>query len=117
MLELITELLSYARKLLPLMEMYMARRPSPPAHDPSLDEFKGQVTGSLRELHSQVMGLHSELETLNQRLKVLDEQSQALQREWMQVADQQRTVMIAVVIAAIAAVGALVTGVIAVVRG
>lgn len=114
MFEILTELLSYARKLLPLMELYVARRPSQPVRDPATQEFQTYAAELLRQNRADVMELRSTLEAVNQRLRVVDEQSIALQRELSRIADQQRLTMIAVLVAAIASIGGLVTAIIAI---
>src|SRR5690242_2197154 len=116
MFRLLTELLGYARKLLPLMELYNARRPAQPMRDPATQEFQNYAADALRSHHSDLMELRSALESVHQRLRVIDDQSVALQREVGRMADQQRTLFIAVVIAAVASVGALVLGIILVSR-
>jgi|SRR5262249_2055940 len=116
MLQLLTELLGYARKLLPLMELYVARRPAQPMRDPATQEFQSYAADALRSHHSALVELRSTLEGVQQRLRVIDDQSVALQREVSRVADQQRTLLIAVAVAAVASVGALVLGIILVAR-
>ena len=112
MFEVLTELLSYARKLLPLMEIYTARRVSQPMRAPATQEFQAQVAEVLRSSHADLMEMRSTIEGVHQRLKVVDDQSVAMQRELARIADQQRTMMIAVVIAAVGSVGALVTAIV-----
>jgi hypothetical protein len=114
--EVLTELLSYARKLLPLMEIYTARRVSQPVRDPATQEFQAQVVEVLRSSHADLVDMRSTLEGVNQRLKVVDDQSVTMQRELVRIADQQRTMMIAVIIAAVASVGAMVTAIVMVAR-
>ena len=116
MFEILTELLSYARKLLPLMELYVARRPAPPIRDPATQEFQLYVAESLRANRADLMELRSVVESVHQRLKVVDEQSLALQRDLLRLADQQLAILIAVLIAAVASVGALITAIIALSR-
>lgn len=116
MFAILVELLSYARKLLPLMELYAARRPSPPVRDPAAQEFQNQASELLRSAHADLVELRSALETVNQRLKVVDEQSVALQRELARISDQQRSMSIAVLVAAVASVGALIVGIIVLAR-
>ena len=116
MFAILVELLSYARKLLPLMELYAARRPSQPMRDPAAQEFQNSVSELVRSTRADLVELRSALETVNQRLKVVDDQSVALQREVARIADQQRTMSIAVLVAAIASVGAFIVALIALVR-
>ena len=116
MFGILTELLGYARKLLPLMELYVARRPAQPVRDPAAQEFQIYAAESLRTTRVDLMELRAAVESVNQRLKVVDEQSVALQRELSRLAEQQRAILIAAMIAAIASVGALVTAIIAVSR-
>jgi len=116
MFQILTELLGYARKLLPLMELYAIRRPAQPTRDPATEEFQKYTAELLRANHADLMELRSTLEGVHQRLKVIDDQSVTLQRELARIADQQRTMMIAVVIAAVGATGALITAIIAVAR-
>ena len=114
MFEILTELLSYARKLLPLMELYVARRPSQPVRDPATQEFQAYAAELLRQNRADVMELRSTLEAVNQRLRVMDEQSISLQRDLSHIADQQRLTMIAVLVAAVASIGSLITAIIAI---
>ena len=116
MLQILTELLNYARKLLPLMEIYAARRAAAPARDPSTHEFQNHVAEVLRANRAEVIEIRSVLEGVHQRLRVVDEQSVSLQRELARVADQQRMMMIAIIVSAVASIGALVTGIMAVSR-
>ena len=116
MFQILTELLGYVRKLLPLMELYIARRPAQPVRDPATQEFQNYTAELLRATRADLMELRSTLEGVHQRLKVVDDQSIALQRELARIADQQRTMMIAVVVAAVGAIGALITAIIAVSR-
>ncbi|HWY67864.1 MAG TPA: hypothetical protein VNX88_04315 [Terriglobales bacterium] len=116
MLQLLTELLGYARKLLPLMEIYAARRPAQPVRDPATQEFQSYTADALRAHHSDLVELRSAFESVQQRLRVIDDQSVTLQRELSRVADQQLTLLIAVAIAAAASVGALVMAIILVAR-
>ena len=116
MLQLLTELLGYARKLLPLMELYAARRPAQPVRDPATQAFQSYTADALRSHHSDLVELRSALESVQQRLRVIDDQSVTLQRELSRVADQQRTLLIAVAIAAAASVGALVMAIVLVAR-
>jgi hypothetical protein len=116
MLQLLMELLGYARKLVPLMELYVARRPAQPARDPATQEFQSYAAEALRQNRAELMELRSTAEGLHQRLRVLDEQAVALGRELARIAEQQRIIMIAVLVAAIASAGALLTSIIAVVR-
>ena len=112
MLQLLTELLGYARKLLPLMELYVARRPAQPMKDHAAQEFQSYTADALRSHHSDLLELRSALEGIQQRLRVIDDQSVGLQREVSRVAEQQRTLLVATVVAAVASVGALVFGII-----
>jgi len=116
MFEILVELLSYARKLLPLMELYALRRPPQPMKDSAAQEFQNQASELLRSTHADLVDLRSALETVNQRLRVVDDQSVALQRELARIADQQRTMSIAVLVAAIASVAAFIVALIALVR-
>ena len=113
MFQILTELLGYVRKLLPLMELYVMRRPAQPTRDPAMEEFQNYTAEILRASRADLMELRSTLEGVHQRLKVIDDQSVTLQRELARIADQQRTMMIAVVIAAVGATGALITAIIA----
>src|SRR5215469_20779 len=112
MLQLLTELLGYARKLLPLMELYSARRSAQPMRNHATHEFQSSTTEALRAHHSDLVELRSALEGVQQRLRVIDDQSVALQHEVSRMADQQRMLLIAVAVAAIASVGAFVMGII-----
>jgi hypothetical protein len=114
MFEILTELLGYARKLLPLLEIYTGRRQSHPMRDPAMQEFQSYVAEVLRVNQAHLLELRAVVEGVHQRLRVIDEQSVALQRELTRIAEQQRTLLIAVVIAAVASIGALVTGIIAI---
>jgi hypothetical protein len=116
MLQLLTELLGYARKLLPLMELYAARRPAQPVRDSATREFQSYAADALRSHHSDLVELRSALESVQQRLRVIDDQSVTLQRELSRVADQQRALLIAVAIAAAASVGAFVIAIVLVAR-
>lgn len=116
MFQILTELLGYVRKLLPLMELYTARRVAQPMRDPATLEFQVQVAEVLRSSRADLVEMRSTIEGVHQRLKVVDDQSVAIQREVARIADQQRTMMIAVVIAAVSAVGALITAIVAVAR-
>lgn len=116
MLQLLTELLGYARKLLPLMELYVARRPSQPVRDPATHEFQSYAAEALRSQQSSVMELRSSLESVQQRLRVIDDQSVSLQREVARMGDQQRILLIAVSVSAFASLAALVMGIILVSR-
>lgn len=116
MLQLLMELLGYARKLVPLMELYVARRPAQPTRDPATQEFQSYAAEVLRQNRAELMELRSTAESLHQRLKVLDEQSVALGRELSRIAERQHIIMIAVLVAAIASAGALLTSIIAVAR-
>ena len=108
MFQLLTELLGYARKLLPLMELYNARRPAQPIRDPATQEFQNYAARALRSHHSDLMELRSALEGIHQRLRVVDDQSVVLQREVARMADRQRTLLIGVGIAAVASLSTLV---------
>ena len=114
MFQILTELLGYVRKLLPLMEIYAVRRSSQPMRDPATQEFQSYAAELLRANQTHLMELRSVVESVHQRLRVVDEQSVALQRELTRIADQQRTLMIAAVVAAVASIGALVTSIIAI---
>jgi hypothetical protein len=116
MFELLTELLGYARKLLPLMELYAARKSAQPARDNAAQEFQAYAAEVLRANRADVMELRSALETVHQRLKVIDEQSVASTRELSRVADQQRMLTIAAIVAAVASVGALILCIVEVAR-
>ncbi|GEM_PF-3022665 len=114
MLEVLMELLGYARKLLPLMELYTARRvATAPARDTASEEFQNYAAEVLRANRSDLMELRSGLEAVQQRLRVIDEQSTALQREITRLMDQQRTLVIAAIVAAVGSVGALIVSIIA----
>lgn len=108
MLQLLTELLSYARKLLPLLEIYAVRRTSAPVRDSATQEFQNYAAEVLRGTRSDLMELRSALEAVNQRLRVIDEQAVALQREFAQAADRQRIMVIAVALAAISSIATLI---------
>lgn len=112
MFEILTELLGYARKLLPLMELYMARRSAHPVRDSGNDELQRQIVEALRANRESLMELRSAVETVNQRLKVVDDFATAHQRELSRIADQQRTMMIAVIVSALASIGALAAAVV-----
>jgi hypothetical protein len=116
MFQILTELLGYARKLLPLMELYIARRPAQPMRDPATEEFQNYTAELLRANRADLMELRSTLEGVHQRLRVIDDQSVTLQRELARIADQQRTIMIAVVVAAVGATGTLIAAVVAMSR-
>ena len=116
MFQILTELLGYVRKLLPLMELYAARRPAQPIRDPATQEFQAYAAELLRLSRAELMELRSTAESLNQRLRVVDEQSVAIQREISRMADQQRIITIGVVVAAIASIGAFVVAIIAATR-
>ena len=113
MFEILIELLGYVRKLLPLMELYAARRPNQPVRDPAIQEFQANTTELLRLNRAELMELRSTLEGVNQRLKVIDEQSVALQRELSRMANQQRAMFVIVVIAAVISAGALIAVIVA----
>jgi hypothetical protein len=111
------ELLGYARKLLPLMELYTARRmATAPSRDTASEEFQSFAAEALRANRSDLMELRSGLEAVQQRLRVIDEQSSALQREAARNIDQQRTIVIAAIVAAVGSVGALIVSIIALAR-
>ena len=114
MFETLTELLGYTRKLLPLLEIYSARRDSQPMRDPATQEFQNYAAEVLRANQTHLMELRSVVEGVHQRLRVVDDQSAALERAMTRIAAQQRTLMIAAVIAAVASIGALVTSIIAI---
>jgi hypothetical protein len=117
MLEVLMELLGYARKLLPLMELYSARRMATASvRDSASEEFQSLATEALRANRSDLMEVRSGLEAVQQRLRVIDEQSAALQRETTRLVDQQRTLLIAALVAAVASVGALIVSIIALAR-
>jgi|SRR5215468_3587409 len=116
MLQLLTELLGYARKLLPLMELYAVRRSAQPVKDSATEQFQSYAADALRSHHSDLLDLRSALESVHQRLRVIDDQSATLQRELSRVADQQRTLLIAVAIAAAASLGTLVISIVLVTR-
>lgn len=113
MLALLIELLGYIRKLLPLMELYAARRPTQPSRDPATLEFQANTAELLRLNRAELIELRSTLESVNQRLKVIDEQSVALQRELSRMANQQRAMFVIVVIAAVISAGALIAAIVA----
>lgn len=115
MLQILTELLSYTRKLLPLLEIYNARRPVH-VHDAVNEEFQQQVVEALQQSRKEMLELRSEIEMAQQRLRVIDEHSAAVQRELSRLGDQQRTMMIAIVIGAAFALGALIAAVVAAVH-
>lgn len=117
MLELLMELLGYVRKLLPLMELYTARRmATAPTRDHASEEFQSFAAEALRANRSELMELRSGLEAVQQRLRVIDDQSSALQRETTRLIDQQRTIVIAAIVAAVASVGALILSIVVVAR-
>src|SRR5947209_575596 len=116
MFQMLVELLGYARKLLPLMELYAARKPVQVARDPALHEFLNYAAEALRADRADLLELRSGVEAVQQRLRVIDDQSAALQRDLARIADQQRTIMIGVMIAAVAAAGAFITAMIAISR-
>lgn len=117
MLEILMELLGYARKLLPLMELYTARRmATAPIRDTASEEFQSFASEALRANHSDLLEVRSGLEGVQQRLRVIDEQSAALQRVTTRVIDQQRMILIVAVVAAGASVGALIVSIIALAR-
>lgn len=116
MLQLLTELLGYARKLLPLMELYAVRRPAQPVKDPATEQFQNYAADALKSHHSDLIELRSALESVHQRLRVIDDQSVTLQRELSRMADQQRTLLMAVAIAAGASVVTLIMSIVLVAR-
>jgi len=116
MLQLLTELLGYARKLLPLMELYAVRRPTQPVKDPATEQFQNYAADALKSHHSDLLELRSALESVHQRLRVIDDQSVTLQRELSRMADQQRTLLIAVAVAATASVVTLIMSIVLVAR-
>ena len=117
MVELLMELLGYARKLLPLMELYTARRmATAPVRDTANEEFQSFAAEALRANRSDLMELRSGFEAVQQRLRVIDDQSAALQRETTRLIDQQRTIVIAAIVAAVASVGALILSIVVVAR-
>jgi hypothetical protein len=111
MFQLITELLGHLRKLLPLLEIYTARRPVAPVRDPAMEEFQRYAAEVLRENRRDLMELRSVSESVNQRLRVLDEQSASMHRDLGRIAAQQRALLTAAVIAAVGAVGTLVVSI------
>jgi len=116
MLEAVMELLGYARKLLPLMELYTARRMAAPVRDTASEEFQNYAAEVLRANRSDLIELRSGLESAQQRLRVIDDQSAALQREMTRLIDQQRTIVIAAMVAAVASVGALIVSIVVLAR-
>ena len=117
MLELLMELLGYARKLVPLMELYTARRvATAPVRDTASEEFQSFAAEALRSNQSDLMDLRSGLEAVQQRLRVIDDETASLQRETTRLLDQQRMILITVVISAVASVGALIVSIISVAR-
>ena len=116
MLQLLTELLGYARKLLPLMELYAVRRPAQPVRDPATQEFQSYTADALRSHHSDLIELRSTLEGVQQRLRVIDDQSVSLQREMGRMADQHRILLIAAAIAAVASLASLMISIILISR-
>src|SRR5690242_2284276 len=102
MLQLLTELLGYARKLLPLMELYAVRRSAAPVRNAAAEQFQSDMADALRSHHSDFLEVRSAVENMQQRLRVIDDQSVTLQRELSRMADQQRTLLIAAAIAAFA---------------
>ncbi len=115
LLQLLAELLGYARKLLPLMELYAARRAAP-GQDSAAQEFQQSTAEMLRDQRRDLMELKSSFEAIQQRLKVLNEQAIAGQQELARIAERQRAIMIAAVISAAASIAAVVLGVILAVR-
>lgn len=115
LLQLLAELLSYARKLLPLMELYTARRAAP-VRDSAVQEFQQSTAEMLRENRRDLLELKSSFESIQQRLRVLDEQAIAGQQELARIAHRQQGITIAVVISAVASIIAAIFGIIIVVR-
>jgi hypothetical protein len=116
MFQILAELLGYVRKLLPLMEIYAGRRPAAPVRDPAADEFQRYAAEILRQNRIDLMELRSGFESVNQRLRVLDDQSASMHRDLGRIADQQRAVLTAAIVAAVAAVGALIISILVITR-
>jgi hypothetical protein len=116
MFKVLIELLGYARKLLPLMEIYTVSRASQPVRDPLTEEFQNQVSEVLRANRNDLLELRSALEAVHQRLKVIDDQSATLHRQITEVAGQQRTLLFGIVLVATLALASLVTSVLALVK-
>lgn len=116
MLQLLTELLGYARKLLPLMELYAVRRSAAPIRDAAAEQFQSDVAGALRSHHSDLLEVRSALENIQQRLRVIDDQSATIQRELSRMTDQHRTLLIAAALAAVSSVGALIIAIVLLAR-
>ena len=114
-LQLLAELLSYARKLLPLMELYAARRAAP-VRDPGAQEFQQSTAEMLRENRRDLLELKSSVESIQQRLRVLDEQAIAGQQQLARIAHRQQGITIAVVISALASIIAAIFVIIVAVR-
>lgn len=108
MLQLLTELLGYARKLLPLMEIYAARRSAAPVRDSATQEFQSYTAEILRANRADLMQLRSVVEGVHQRLRVIDEQAVTLQQELAHMADRHRMMAIALAIAAASSIATLV---------
>lgn len=116
LLQLLSELLNYARKLLPLMELYAGRR-AVPVRDAATQEFQQYAAEMLRDQRRDVMDLKSSFESIQQRLKFLDDQALAAQQQQLtRIADRQRAITIGVVISAAASIAAVILGVVVVVR-
>lgn len=116
MLQLLTELLGYARKLLPLMEIYAARRSAAPVRDSATQEFQSYAAEILRANRADLMELRSVVEGVHQRLRVIDEQAVALQRELAHVADRQRIMTMTLAIAAASSIATLAIGIVLLTR-
>lgn len=115
LLQLLSELLNYARKLLPLMELYAGRR-AVPVRDAATQEFQQYAAEMLRDQRRDVMDLKSSFESIQQQLKFLDDQALATQQQLTRIADRQRAITIGVVISAAASIAAVILGVVVVVR-
>jgi cytochrome c-type biogenesis protein CcmH/NrfG len=115
LLQLLAELLGYARKLLPLMELYASRRTAP-IHDSAAQEFQQSVVEMQRENRRDLLELKSSFEAIQQRLKVLDDQAVAGQQELARIAHRQQGIAVAVVVSAIASIAAMILGIIVAVR-
>ena len=115
LLQLLTELLNYARKLLPLMELYAGRRASH-VRDAATQEFQQYAAEMLRDQRRDLMELKSGFEAIQQRLKFLDDQATATQQALARMVDRQRAIMFGVVISAVASISAVVLEIVVVVR-
>jgi hypothetical protein len=115
MLEILTELLGYARKLLPLLELYAGRRSAAPT-DSATQQFQHYAADALRANRTDLVELRSAIETLNQRLKLIDDQALELQREVARITERERILLILIVVSALASVGAFVVTLIAIVH-